>query len=52
MGLSDEEVRGTVRFSFDIDITKEDIDYVVRILCDLVAKLRKNSPLKLKKKEN
>ena len=52
MGLSDADVRGTVRFSFDIDITKEDIDYTVRVLCDVVSKLRKNSPVKLKKKEN
>ena len=49
MGLTDEEVRGTIRFSFDIDISKDDIDYVVRTLCDEVAKLRKNSPLKQKR---
>ena len=52
MGLSDQEIRGTIRFSFDINITKDDIDYVVRVLCEEVAKLRKASPLKQKKKEN
>jgi len=52
MGLSDQEIRGTVRFSFDINITRDDIDYVVRTLCDNVAKLRKTSPLKTKKKVN
>lgn len=52
IGLSDEEIRGTIRFSFDIDITKDDIDYVVRTLCDEVTKLRKASPLKQKKKGN
>ncbi len=52
IGLSDFEIRGTVRFSFDIDITKDDIDYVVRTLCDEVSKLRKDSPIKQKKKEN
>ena len=52
MGLTDQEIRGTVRFSFDINITKDDIDYVVRVLCEEVSKLRKASPLKQKKKEN
>lgn len=52
IGLSDEQVRGTVRFSFDINITKDDIDYVVRTLCDEVEKLRKNSPVRNKKKVN
>ena len=51
MGLTDQEIRGTVRFSFDINITKDDIDYVVRVLCEEVSKLRKASPLKQKKKE-
>ena len=52
MGLSDQEVRGTVRFSFGIDVTRDDIDYVVRNLQEIVENLRKSSPLKSKKKEN
>lgn len=52
MGLSDEDVRGTIRFSFDTNITKDDIDYVVRVLCDEVERLRKASPVKSKRKEN
>jgi cysteine desulfurase len=52
MGLTDEEIRGTVRFSFDVNITRDDIDYVVRTLCECVEKLRKTSPLKSKKKVN
>ena len=51
-GLSDEQVRGTVRFSFDTNITKDDIDYTVRVLYEEIEKLRKASPLKQKKKEN
>lgn len=51
MGLSDSEIRGTIRFSFDSNITKDDIDYVVRVLCSEVEKLRKASPIKNKKKE-
>lgn len=50
MGLTDAEVRGTVRFSFDIDITRDDIDYTVRTIANEVAKLRKASPLKTKKR--
>ena len=52
MGLTDEEIRGTVRFSFDVNITRDDIDYVVRKLHDIVENLRKTSPVKSKKKEN
>ncbi len=52
IGLSDEQVRGTVRFSFDTSITKDDIDYTVRVLAEEVEKLRKFSPLKQKKKGN
>lgn len=51
IGLSDDEIRGTIRFSFDINNTRDDIDYAVRVLCDEVEKLRKASPIKLKKKE-
>ena len=50
MGLTDSEIRGTIRFSFDTNITKDDIDYVVRVLCTEVTKLRNANPLKAKKK--
>ena len=50
IGLDDQQIRGTIRFSFDINVTKDDIDYVVRTLCDEVTRLRKASPLKSKKK--
>ncbi len=49
MGLSPESVRGTIRFSFDSNITKDDLDYAVRALVEIVEKLRKASPIKLKK---
>ena len=32
IGLSDEQVRGTISFSFDTTITKDDSDYTVRLL--------------------
>lgn len=52
IGLTDSEIRGTIRFSFDINITKDDIDFVVRTLSQEVENLRKASPIKLKKKDN
>ena len=51
IGLDDSEIRGTIRFSFDINNTRDDIDYAVRVVCEEVEKLRKASPLKSKKKE-
>jgi len=50
IGLSNNQIRGTVRFSFDINITKDDIDYVVRTLYELVNKIRKDNPIKNRKK--
>ena len=52
MGLNDSEIRGTVRFSFDVNITRDDVDFVVRTLHDIIEKLRKLSPVKSKNKEN
>ena len=51
IGLKNSQIRGTVRFSFDVSITRDDIDYVVRTLCEEVDKLRKASPVRNKKKE-
>lgn len=51
IGLKNNQVRGTVRFSFDVSISRDDIDYVVRTLCEEVEKLRKASPVRNKKKE-
>ena len=50
IGLTNAQIRGTVRFSFDVNISKDDIDYVVRTLCDEVTRLRKVSPVKNRKK--
>ena len=54
MGISAEDVNGAVRFSFGADLTKGDIDYVVRTLADAVNYLREMSPLtkKAKKEKN
>lgn len=49
MGKTDEEVASSVRFSFGIDNTKEEIDVVVRKLAQIVSKLREKSPLYNKK---
>ena len=45
LGHNDEMARGSIRFSFGEDNTKEDVDYVVQTLARAVEKLRQLSPL-------
>ena len=40
MGLSEEQADSTVRFSLSHLTTKDDIDYVIDVLCECVAQLR------------
>ena len=42
--LSREEVRGSLRFSFSQYTTREEIDYVVMALVEIVARLREMAP--------
>lgn len=44
LGLDAETGRGTIRFSFGRDNDEEDVDQVVRVLPELVGKLRQLSP--------
>jgi cysteine desulfurase len=44
LGLSREEVRGSLRFSFSQYTTREEIDYVVSALTEIVARLREMAP--------
>ena len=45
MGVPDEIAHGTVRFSFGKNLTKDDIDYTVKTLVEVVKKLRAISPI-------
>lgn len=49
MGLGNDLVNSAIRFSFSPDISKNDVNYVVKILCECVAKLRGISPTNKKK---
>ncbi len=50
IGKSDEEARGTIRFSLGKGTSKDDIDYCVEKLTAIVSKLREMSPLTKKSK--
>ncbi len=45
MGISHELSQGSLLFSFGLDNTPEDIDYVLEVLPPIVDRLRKMSPL-------
>ena len=45
MGLNHETAHGSLRLSLSEENTKEDIDYVVENLVEIVDKLRQMSPL-------
>jgi cysteine desulfurase len=45
MGLSHEIAQGSTLFTLGLDITEEDIDYVVEVLPQVVDRLRQMSPL-------
>ncbi|MFA5130314.1 MAG: IscS subfamily cysteine desulfurase [Patescibacteria group bacterium] len=47
LGVSYEAAHGSLRFSLGKDTTKEDIEYVIRIMPDIVKKLRHMSPVNL-----
>ncbi len=45
LGLTTEDARGSIRFSFGKDNTLDDVDYTVEVLKDAVGRLRELSPL-------
>jgi len=42
IGLSDELAHGSLRVTFGEDHTKEDVDYLVENLCEIIQRLRKS----------
>ena len=44
LGLSREQVRGSLRFSFSQYTTRQEIDYVVQVLVEIVDRLREMAP--------
>jgi len=46
IGLKHEEAHGSLRFTLSRDTTKQELDYTVKELKDIVKTLRKMSPLK------
>jgi cysteine desulfurase len=50
MGVPDEMINGSVRFTLGRSTTKEDLEYTVEKLAEVVKKLRKISALKITKK--
>lgn len=45
MGIKHEIAHGSLRISFGLDNTKDDVDYLIDNLCIIVKKLREMSPL-------
>ncbi len=45
IGLSEDEAKSSIRFSFGLDNSKEDVDYIVECLKKNVEKLRENQNL-------
>lgn len=45
MGRTHEESHGSIRFSFSRFNSKDEIDYTIKAVCDVVKKLREISPL-------
>ena len=48
MGITNSNARGSLRITFGAENTKEDVDYLVNTLVDVVQKLRQMSPEYLK----
>jgi len=45
MNVPDEYIKGSIRFSFGKNVSKEDMDYTIDKLVEIVAKLRAISPI-------
>jgi cysteine desulfurase len=52
MGISDEMINGSIRFSLGRSTTREDLDFVLEKLVPIVKRLRSISALRIKGEEN
>ena len=48
MNLGDDYINGSVRFTLGRAVTKEDLDYTINVLVNVVKKLRSISPISVK----
>jgi cysteine desulfurase len=44
LGLSREEIRGSLRFSFSAFNTRDEVDYALSVLGETIARLRQMNP--------
>jgi cysteine desulfurase len=44
LGLSREEIRGSLRFSFSAFNTRDEVDYALSVLGETITRLRKMNP--------
>ncbi|MEK6846356.1 MAG: aminotransferase class V-fold PLP-dependent enzyme, partial [Nanoarchaeota archaeon] len=51
IGLKHDAAHGSIRFTFGKRNTKADIDYVMRVLPEIISSLRKISPVKMELKD-
>ncbi len=47
IGLSNDEIKGSLRMTLGSDITKEDVDYVINTICNKIEQIRVDNNIRL-----